>query len=238
MNNLLEMAVEAHGGLARWKQLSTLKAKISEGGVVWEMKGKAEALKEVQIEVSLHTERLVTDLVQPRRRFVFTPQRVEIKTEDGTIEASRDNPREAFKDFRQETPWDDLHVAYFNSYALWNYLTIPFLYTYPGFVSEELDPWHEDGEEWRPLKVTFPDYIAGHTRQQVSYFGPDGLLRRHEYSVDVMSGARGLNYAYDYRNVDGILVPTKRRVFAADDHQRKIPNPVLISIDILEIAFS
>ena len=232
------MAVEAHGGLARWKQLSTLKAKISEGGVVWEMKGKAEALKEVQIEVSLHTERLVTDLVQPRRRFVFTPQRVEIKTEDGTIEASRDNPREAFKDFRQETPWDDLHVAYFNSYALWNYLTIPFLYTYPGFVSEELDPWHEDGEEWRPLKVTFPDYIAGHTRQQVSYFGPDGLLRRHEYSVDVMSGARGLNYAYDYRNVDGILVPTKRRVFAADDHQRKIPNPVLISIDILEIAFS
>jgi hypothetical protein len=177
-------------------------------------------------------------LVHPRRRFVFTPQRVEIEMENGTVEESRDNPRAAFKGFKQETPWDDLHVAYFNSYALWNYLTIPFMYTYRGFASEELDPWQEDGEVWRPLKVTFPDYIAGHTRQQVSYFGPDGLLRWHEHSVDVMGDAQGLNYAYDYRKVDGIMVPTKRRIFAADDRQRKIPNPVLISIDILEIAFS
>jgi D-arabinose 1-dehydrogenase-like Zn-dependent alcohol dehydrogenase len=27
-------------------------------------------------------------------------------------------------------------VAYFSRYALWNYLTIPFLYTYPGFATE------------------------------------------------------------------------------------------------------
>jgi hypothetical protein len=32
-------------------------------------------------------------------------------------------------------------MAYFNSYALWNYLTIPFLYTYSGFVIEELRTW-------------------------------------------------------------------------------------------------
>jgi hypothetical protein len=28
--------------------------------------------------------------------------------------------------------------------------------------------------------VTFHDYIASHAREQVSYFGEDGLLRRHE----------------------------------------------------------
>ena len=114
----------------------------------------------------------------------------------------------------------------------------PFLYTYPGFVTEELAPWEENGEPWRPLKVIVPDSIASHSREQVVYFGPDGLLRRHEYTVDVMGGASGFNYAADYRNVDGIVVPTKRRVYAADANKQKIPEPVLVAIDIRDISFS
>jgi hypothetical protein len=238
MNQLLNLAVEAHGGLNRWNQLRTLKAKIAEGGIIWEMKGKADALKDVHVQARLHEQHFITDLPRWGRRFVFAPQRVEIFTESGVLEGSRDNPRKAFEGYHQDTPWDDLHVAYFNSYALWSYLTIPFLYTYPGFVCEELEPWQEDGETWRPLKVTFPDNIVSHTRQQVSYFGPDGLLRRHEYSVDVMGGARGLNYAYDYHGADGIVVPRKRRIYSADDQGRKVPEPLLISIDIKEITFA
>ena len=137
-----------------------------------------------------------------------------------------------------QTPWDDLHVTYFNSYALWTYLTIPFLYTYPGFITEELEPWHEDGEIWRTLCATFPEGIASHTRQQILYFGPDGLLRRHEYMVDVLGGARGVNYAHDYREVDGISVPMKRRVYSYDADKRKIPEPVLVAIDVHAIAFN
>jgi hypothetical protein len=130
-----------------------------------------------------------------------------------------------------------MHVAYFSSYALWNYLTIPFLCTYPGFVTEELAPWEENGEQWRPLRVIVPDSIASHSREQVVYFGPDGLLRRHDYTVDVMGGAPGSNYAADYCNVGGIVVPTKRRVYAPDANKRKIPEPVLVAIDIRDISF-
>jgi hypothetical protein len=137
-----------------------------------------------------------------------------------------------------QTPWDDLHVAYFDSYALWTYFTIPFLYTYPGFVTEELPPWEEDGETWRPLSVLFPENIASHTKKQVSYFGSDGLLRRHEYTVDVVGGAQGVNYASDYRNFNGISVPMKRRVYAYDAAKRKIADPVLVAIDIHDIAFN
>jgi hypothetical protein len=36
-------------------------------------------------------------------------------------------------------------------------------------------PCREYGETWRPLKATFPDSIASHSRKQVSYFGEDGL---------------------------------------------------------------
>lgn len=100
-----------------------------------------------------------------------------VEDEQGHLIEHRDDPRGAFEGQKYETPWDDLHVAYFDSYALWTHLTIPFLYTYPGFVTEELPPWHEGGEIWRPLKAIFPENIASHTREQILYFSKDGLLR-------------------------------------------------------------
>ena len=96
----------------------------------------------------------------------------------------------------------------------------------------------ENGEIWRPLRVTFPPNIASHTRDQTSYFGPDSLLRRHEYTVDVLAGAKGVNYAYDYREFGGIAIPTTRRVFAYDENKHKVPAPVLVTIDISHVAFA
>ena len=48
---------------------------------------------------------------------------------------------------------------------------------------------------------------------------------------------RGLNYAYNYRDIDGIKVPTQRRIYGDDGGGHQIPNPVLISIDISEMEF-
>jgi hypothetical protein len=80
------------------------------------------------------------------------------------------------------------------------------------FAVEEIEPWDEDGELWRRLKVIFPDNSASHTRTQVSYFGPDGLLRRHDYAVDVLGGAKGAHYIGDYHDHGGIVMPHRRRV--------------------------
>lgn len=236
--NDLQVAVNAHGGLARWNQLKTVEASVSITGAIWQVKGKPDVLKDINIEAELHKERLTTHFNGQGRRTVFEPNRITVQTESGRIVDRRNDPRSAFRGHTQQTPWDDMHLAYFSSYALWNYLTIPFLYTYPRFVTEELAPWEENGEQWRPLKVIVPDSIASHSREQVAYFGPDGLLRRHAYTVDIMGGAAGLNYATDYRNVDGIVVPMKRRVYAPDANKQKIPEPVLVAIDIRDIAFS
>ncbi len=238
MNDLLELAVEAHGGLKRWRQLTTVKASLSITGELWQLKAQPEVLKDVVVEAQLKRQQLTTHLIGKNRRTVFTPDRVSIESESGVLDEGHDDPGSTFQGQRLETPWDNLHVAYFSSYALWNYLTIPFLYTCPGFVTEELATWQEDGEYWRALKVRFPAYITTHTREQISYFGPDGLLRRHQYTVDVLGNAPGLNYASDYRNVSGVVVPTKRRVFAYDGEKRKIPEPLLVAIDIREIEFS
>ena len=86
---------------------------------------------------------------------MFTPDRVSIESESGVLDEGRDDPRSALQGQRLETPWDKLRVAYFSSYALWNYLTIPFLYTNPGFVTEELPTWQEDGEYWRALLLLY-----------------------------------------------------------------------------------
>jgi hypothetical protein len=37
-------------------------------------------------------------------------------------------------------------VAYFSSYALWTYFNSPFLYTLPGFTTEEIAPGRRTGK--------------------------------------------------------------------------------------------
>jgi hypothetical protein len=155
---------------------------------------------------------------------------------DGTPIQTRYAPKKDFAGHKQETPWDDLHVAYFQGEALWTYLTTPFLYTYEGFVTEEISPVEVDGETWRRLKVAFPDYVKSHTHEQISCFGPDGLLRRHDYTVDILGGAPGLNYASEYRTVGRIAIPTRRRVYAYEGDYQPVMEPVLVAIDIGEIT--
>jgi hypothetical protein len=60
----------------------------------------------------------------------------------------------------------------------------------------------------------------------------------HQCTVDVLGNAPGLNYASDYRSVSGVMVPTKRRVFAYDGEKQKFPERSLVAIDIREIEFS
>ena len=180
---------------------------------------------------------VVTHLVDLQETIVFTPNQVSLQSESGRTLDTCNNPRSRFSGHSAGSKWDKLHAGYFSSYALWGYLTNPFLFTYPGFEAHEIEPWHEDGERWRVLQVTFPDEYAAHTRTQYSYFGEDGLLRRHLYTVDVLGGAQGANYAAEYCAVDGVMVATRRRVVAYDDARQKVPAPVLVSIDLSGIHF-
>ena len=63
-------------------------------------------------------------------------------------------------------------------------------------------------------------------------------MRRHDYTVDILGGATGANYALDYRTYQGIKVPMARRIFAYDDKSQKVPEPVLVSINIASVKFS
>jgi hypothetical protein len=120
-----------------------------------------------------------------------------------------------------ESPWDSVQVAYFSGEALWTYLNAPLFL--PRTASSPKNT--VDGETWRRLQVSFPDEVKSHCREQFFCYGPDGLLRRHDYTVDILGGATGLNYASDYRDLEGLLFPVKRRVYAyGGDYLRDVSN--------------
>jgi hypothetical protein len=236
MTELLDLAVKAHGGLERWNKVKAIKVAASITGGIWYVKGKPDVLKNVVITAETRNERVTIDFSGQNKRAIFEPSRVAIEKTDGSPIETRDNPEKSFEGQQRETPWDDIQVAYFAGEALWTYLNTPFLYTHEGFATEEITSIRVERETWRRLKVTFPDNVKSHTREQISCFGPDGLLRRHDYTVDILGGATGLNYATDYRNVDGIIFPTQRRVYAYEGDYQIVKEPLLVAIDIAEIT--
>jgi hypothetical protein len=51
MNDLLALAVEAHGSLARWDAFSKLRAEVSVGGAIWQVKQQPDLLKGKLLEI-------------------------------------------------------------------------------------------------------------------------------------------------------------------------------------------
>ena len=150
----------------------------------------------------------------------------------------RFNPRESFKGHVLDTPWDRLQLAYFAGYAMWTYLNTPFLFALPGVETEELQPWQENGEAWRRLRVRFPASITTHSTEQTFYFDRQGLLKRHDYDVDILGGASAVHYVAALKDVSGIMVPTKHTMFGRQPDGSPVPTPLLVSIDISEVEFT
>jgi hypothetical protein len=236
MDSLLEKTLAAHGGVDRWNKVKTITVHASITGTFWSLKSKADALKDVRFAVDTRKQLLTMDYVGQDKRTVFEPLRVAKQRCDGTLVEERDDPERSFDGHQFETLWDDMHLAYFSGEALWTYLTIPFLYTWPGFVTEEIPPIETGGETWRRLQVTFPDQIKSHTRQQVFCFSPDGLLRRHDFTMDILGGAPGLLNATGYRDVDGIIIPTTRRAYSWQGNNELVTEPPMVAIDMGEIT--
>jgi len=239
MNELLEKVIEVHGGLDRWNAFSKVDATIVTDGAFWGMKNLTQDQDPRQMTVWLHEERSsVTPFGESGWRTDFTPGRIAILKGDDTVVAERNDPRASFAGHQKLTPWDPLHRAYFNGYALWTYLSGPFLMTTKGVEVQEIAPWSEGGETWRVLSARFPDAIATHSAVQDYFFGADLLLRRHDYNVDVAGGFEAVQLVHDYIEVDGIRLPSKRRAYTRDPDCRANLDPLMVSIDLSNVRFS
>ncbi|ASY60294.1 hypothetical protein [Sinorhizobium sp. CCBAU 05631] len=213
LHPLLEEALEAHGGHARWRAFRGIASTIRTGGKLWELKGAP--LLPVPRRATSEFRRQwtrVTPFGEPDWTMTWTPEHVEITAGDGSVIAHRENGREAFdRSFKGQ--WDPLNLAYFNGYAMWTYHAAPFVFGEPGYEARDVAPIDNEGVKLRGVAVRFPEGVHSHTREQRFYFDPQGLLRRHDYTVDVWADTPAAHFISDYVDVDGLKYPTRRSVF-------------------------
>ncbi|MBY0299439.1 MAG: hypothetical protein K2X71_25960 [Methylobacterium sp.] len=238
MSTLLASVLDAHGGIVRWKGFEAVEATIVTQGDLWGIKGLHQDANPRRMTVRLHEQwASVAPFGGPDRHTSFTADRIAIERSDGTVERERWAPRQSFEGHRLDTPWDPLQRAYFNGYAMWNYLTMPFLLALPGVMTQEVDPWREGIETWRVLHATFPPALATHSPCQHFFFGEDFLLRRHDYDVDVAGGFGAAQLVFDYIETDGLRLPSRRRAYLRSDARTPRRDALMVSIDLSDVRF-
>jgi hypothetical protein len=237
--SLLTTVLDAHGGADRWRSFDRVTAKVVSGGFLWAMKG---------IELDSTPRRMTSDFKRQRMRtepfgdpdwhMTYQPDRVAIATSAGAIVAEQLAPRETFAGHSWETPWTPLQLAYFNGYAMWTYYNLPFLLDESGVQTTDIPSITLDGRTLRGLRAEFSADIHTHCPIQQLYFDDEGLLRRHDYHVDVAGGTAAAHFVSDYVEVQGVRLPTRRRVFMRNGDGTLAKDKVLVSADLSDFELT
>jgi hypothetical protein len=216
---LVHEILDAHGGAQRWRTFTQVSAQIVTGGFLWGMKGVPIDGTPRRMTSTFRRQQTRTEpFGEAGWHMVYTPERVAVLTEDGTVVAAQHQPRNTFAGHVWDTPWTPLQLAYFNGYAMWTYYNLPFLLAEPSVQSSELASITMDGQRLRGLRLHFDPQIHTHSERQDLYFTDAGLLRRHDYQVTVAGGGWATHLVSGYASVQGLMFPTRRRVYlrAAD----------------------
>jgi len=239
MNGFLDDVIDAHGGMDRWKSHEKVEATIVSGGGFFPLKGLLPDADPRRTTVWLHEQRSsLVPFGAPDQRSMFTSERIAIEKLDGTVVAERPVPKDSFAGHQMNTPWDALQRAYFNGEALWTYLVTPFLLAMDGVRVEETEPWKEGGQTWRVLRAYFPGAIETHSLVQDFFFDDAGLLRRHDYQLNIAGGFGASQLTSQYTTADGIALPTRRRAYTRGPDRRPILDMLMVYIDISDPSFT
>ena len=229
MADPLESIIDAHGGMDYWSTLTHIDVDMSVRGLLFRSK-RVRPLNHVRLTVDTRSPHTVLhDFPRPGRRAVLHgPRLVEIRDASGALVEARTDPRGAFADPRRRRHWDALDFTYFCGYAMWCYLTLPFLLRHPGVLVAK-----SAGPGGTRMAVTFPEDIPTHSRTQELHFDVTGRLVRHDYTAEVVgSWARAVHLCRDYRRFGDLWLPTSRRVYPKGPMNRPLPAPTLVAIDI------
>jgi hypothetical protein len=230
---VLDRAIAAHGGEARWKSLQRIDVVWTFRGMMFKMRLRENKLRSLSAHIDTRRPEVeVEPFMKEGTVGRFTPSSVTME-QDGTQPATLEHPREAFNSKRTLFWWKDLEMLYFSGYVLWNYTQLPFLLLQPGIRIENAGTSQQGDEIWDKVSVTFPDNLPTHSPQQTFYFGPDGLLKRHDYHVAIMSKlARGARYIHSYHEVDGFKLPARIEIKLGKSGEKFARWPSLGFVDL------
>ena len=236
--DVLERALETHGGRARWDEVQRLDLTWTFHGLMFKMRLREGQLHDLGAHISTQRPHVEIDgYLTKGSTSTFDPTSVEIRA---LARASRtlSDPRASFG-IRSLLWWNDCQMAYFAGYVLWNYAQLPFLLTHPGVTLLGTASHKERGELWTRVDAEFAPGLPTHSRYQQFYVDEVGLLRRHDYHVAVMGGfARGARYIRSYADVDGFKLPSRIEIKLRGPGKSYFKRPSLGFVDLDDISLS
>jgi hypothetical protein len=235
--DLLDEAIAAHGGRDRWRKVESIEFSLSSGGFAFLSRSQPTALLNLKVSLRPHErETTLCDFPRPDWRGVWTPDRVRILDQQGQLQGERSDPRRHFVGVVNQVFWDKLDVLYFAGYALWNYLSFPFLFEEPGVIVKEVDA---RGDAPR-LDVVFDSDVPTHSAKQSFHFDRSRRLLRHDYTADVIGKwASAAHFCKDSVEAGGLRFYTQRKVYPRlGGTIIRFPTLVWINIDDVRIVWS
>jgi len=221
-------AINAYGGEAFWREAKYIEATIDAKGLAFLLKQRP-TLQEANILIDIHRPYSEITPIGSNKDIsgVLEDGNVYLKDQNGSVLKERKNAREAFGKLRRWLWWDDLDMAYFGNYAMWNYLTLPVL-----LLREDIE-WTQT----QPgiLKAIFPDSIPTHSREQEFQFDlQTGLLKLHNYTPDIIArAAKAANRVVEHkRSSDGIIYASERIVTPQSLSGQTMEFPKIIELSI------
>ena len=175
MSDLLDFVTTAHGGIQRWVAAKSVWADVDIYGPTFEAKGQDKLLGPCNVSAWTNRQHVTLRSEQSGHTVVFDGalDRVVVTSSRGQTIEVLDRPRGSMLDIKPTDAWTAAQAGYFVGYGMWSYLLEPYLLHWPGVQSREIDPWHERGETWRRLEVTFPNSLATHQTTYVYCFIPE-----------------------------------------------------------------
>lgn len=230
--SLLADVCAAHGGLDRWRKVRAVQARVASGGMAFVSRGQPSALRDFLATVEPAARRVeLRDFGRPGWCGVWTPAYVKLHDELGALLGEREQPRAQFDRWIKKIAWDKLDILYFAGFALWNYLSFPFLLT-----SSEVAVAEEVDAAGRRLRVVYGTEFPTFSREQTFHLDAALRLTRHDYVVDpIARWAAVAHLCLASAQADGFVFYTRRRVLPRLGAHRVLPAPELVHIRFDEL---
>jgi hypothetical protein len=194
-------------------------------------------LKELVVEGSTDQQWLeINGFTRVDRRAMYRPDCVALEGPDGQLlKEAKASPQELRERLSAST-WDELQLAYYVGYSIWNYIAVPFVLAEPDVTTEELEPRSVQFDSWRRLEVWFPPRVVTHSTEQTFYFDHDELLRRIDYASE-LEDTRIAQLFSGHQRFSGILIPTLGTSLRIAPDGMSLAKPALVDIEIFDVVF-
>ncbi len=215
VGTFLDLACDRHGGLETYQLTPKLSLQLADvGGWVPWVKGLGRRFAVPgAVDIWPRERRVVFyDFPQPGHTGIYDDGRVAIALDPQT-RLEGPSHRGTFAGIAKWRTWWPDDAVYFLGYALLLYVSLPFCLGDQKLIRATRS---EGGVE---LWYRFADGADTHSAVQGFFFDESGLLRRHDYRVDILGAVfNGAHLSSAYREVAGLQLATERTVYAKPWH--------------------